>query len=70
MLGDFIIFRSTILQTKNLINPIDFIIDFLGGDPMLVRIGIMRALNWPVERVFNTDRKERHGGRRELGWDR
>ena len=29
---------------------------------MLARIGIMRALNRHVERVFNPDRKETHWG--------
>ena len=28
-----------------------------GGDPMLARIGVMRALNRNVERVFNPDRR-------------
>jgi hypothetical protein len=37
---------------------------------MLARIGIKRALNWHVERVFNTDRKERHWVRRKLARDR
>jgi hypothetical protein len=30
-----------------------------GGDPMFARIGVMRALNRHVERVFNPDRKTR-----------
>jgi hypothetical protein len=30
------------------------------------RIGIMRALNRHVERVFNPDRKDHHWGRRKL----
>ena len=34
----------------------------LGGPTMFARIGIMRALNRHVERVFNTDRKDRHWG--------
>jgi hypothetical protein len=33
---------------------------------MLARIGIMRALNRNVERLFNTDRKEPHWGKRKL----
>ena len=41
-----------------------------GGDPMFARIGVMRALNRHVERVFNSDRKEHHWGRRKLAWDR
>ena len=33
-----------------------------GGPTMLARIGVMRALNRHVERVFNPDRKETHWG--------
>jgi len=40
--------------------------DFL----MHVRIGIMRALNRHVERVFETSRKEKHWGPRKLARDR
>jgi hypothetical protein len=36
------------------------------GPTMFARIGIMRALNRRVERVFNPDRKEHHWGRRKL----
>jgi hypothetical protein len=32
----------------------------LGGPTMFARIGIMRALNRHVERVFNPDRKDHH----------
>ena len=39
------------------------------GPMMFARIGIMRALNRNVERVFNPDRKERHWGRRKLKRD-
>ena len=42
----------------------------LGGPTMLVRIGVMRALNRHVERVFNPDRKGHHWGRRKLARDR
>jgi hypothetical protein len=42
----------------------------LGGPTMFARIGIMRALNRHVERVFNTDRKDRHWGKRKLARDR
>ena len=38
----------------------------LGGPTMFARIGIVRALNRKVERVFNPDRKEHHWGRRKL----
>ena len=33
-------------------------------------IGIMRALNLRVERVFISDRKDHHWGRRKLARDR
>ena len=41
----------------------------LGGPTMLPRIGIMRALNRHVERVFNSDRKDTHWGKRKLKRD-
>jgi hypothetical protein len=37
-----------------------------GGPPLFARIGIMRALNRHVERVFNPSRKEKHWER--AGW--
>jgi hypothetical protein len=40
-----------------------------GGAPMLARIGVMKALNRNVERVFNPDRKETHWGKRKLKRD-
>ena len=40
-----------------------------GGDPMLARIAVMKALNRGVERVFNPDRKDTHWGRRKLKRD-
>jgi hypothetical protein len=36
---------------------------------MMARIGVMKALNRHVERVFNLDRKETHGGKRKLKGD-
>jgi len=42
----------------------------LGGPTMFARIGIMRALNWNVERVFNPDRKDHHWAKRKLARDR
>ncbi len=36
-----------------------------GGHAMLARIGVTKALNFQVERVFNTDRKETHWGKRK-----
>jgi hypothetical protein len=38
----------------------------LGGPTMFARIGVMRALNRHVERVFNPERKDHHWGRRKL----
>ena len=40
-----------------------------GGPPMLARIGVMRALNRHVERVFDPSRKEKHWGKRKLKRD-
>jgi hypothetical protein len=40
------------------------------GPTMFARIGIMRALNRHVERVFNSDRKDQHWGRRKPARDR
>jgi hypothetical protein len=43
----------------------------LNGPPMLARIGVMRALNRNVERVFDPSRKDHHWGRRrKLARDR
>jgi hypothetical protein len=41
-----------------------------GGPTMFARIGVMRALNHHVERVFNPSRKETHWGKRKLARDR
>ena len=41
----------------------------LGGPTMFARIGVMRALNPPVERVFDPSRKDKHWGRRKLTRD-
>jgi hypothetical protein len=37
---------------------------------MHARIGVMRALNQHIERVFNPDRKDHHWGKRKLIRDR
>jgi hypothetical protein len=37
---------------------------------MFARIGIMRAVNRHIERVFNPSRKDTHWGRRKLARDR
>jgi hypothetical protein len=39
------------------------------GDPMLARIGVMKALNRHVQRVFNPARKDTHWGKRKLKRD-
>jgi hypothetical protein len=39
------------------------------GPTTFARIGVMRALNRHVERVFNPDRKDHHWGRRKLARD-
>jgi hypothetical protein len=40
------------------------------GPTMFARIGVMRALNRRVERVFDLSRKDHHWGRRKLARDR
>ena len=45
------------------------LVDEGGGPTMLARIGVMRALNRHVERVFNPDRKNHHWGKRKLKRD-
>ena len=40
------------------------------GPTMMARIGMMRALNRHVERMFDPDRKDPHWGRRKLARDR
>jgi hypothetical protein len=42
----------------------------LGGPTMFAQIGVMRALNRHIERVFNSSRKDKHWGRRKLARDR
>jgi hypothetical protein len=42
----------------------------LNGPTMFARIGVMRALNRHVKRVFNPDRKDTHWSRRKLARDR
>ena len=39
------------------------------GPSMFARIGVMRALNRHVERVFDPSRKDHHWGRRKLKSD-
>jgi hypothetical protein len=38
----------------------------LNGPTMMARIGVMRALNRDVERVFNPSRKDTHWGKHKL----
>ena len=40
-----------------------------GGPTMLARIGVMKALNPNVERVFNPERKDIHWSKRKLKKD-
>ena len=40
-----------------------------GGPTMMARIGVMKALNRGVERVFNPERKDTHWGKRKLKRD-
>ena len=40
------------------------------GPTMFARIGVMRALNRRVERVFDSSRKDHHWGKRKLARDR
>jgi hypothetical protein len=40
-----------------------------GGPTMFARIGMMRALNRHVERVFDPSRKDTHWGKRKLKRD-
>lgn len=42
----------------------------LGGPTMFARIGMLRALNRHVERVFDPSRKDKHWGRRQMARDR
>ena len=41
----------------------------LGGPRMFARIGVMRALNRSVERVFDPSRKDKHWGRPKFARD-
>jgi hypothetical protein len=41
-----------------------------GGPTMFARIGMMKALNRHVERVFASSRKEKYWGKRKLARDR
>jgi hypothetical protein len=41
----------------------------LGGHAMMARTGVMKALYRHVERVFHSDRKETHWGKRKLERD-
>jgi hypothetical protein len=40
------------------------------GPTMMARIGVMRALNGHVERVFDSSRKDTHWGKRKLKRDK
>jgi hypothetical protein len=45
------------------------LVSTLGGPKMFARIGVMRALNRHIGRVFNPDRKDTHWGKRKLKRD-
>ncbi len=49
------------IETRNVSHSID--------SPGLARIGVMRALNRHVERVFDPERKNHHWGKRKLKRD-
>jgi hypothetical protein len=40
------------------------------GPTMFARIGVMRAFNRHIQRVFDASRKDKHWGRRKLARDR
>jgi hypothetical protein len=40
-----------------------------GGDTMMARIGVLKALHRNLVREFKTDRKETHWGKRKLKRD-
>jgi hypothetical protein len=42
----------------------------IGGHTLLARVGVLRALNRHVERVYSSERKETHWGKRKLARDR
>jgi hypothetical protein len=42
----------------------------IGGHTLLARVGVLRALNRKVERVFDPHRKSTHWGRAKLARDR
>jgi hypothetical protein len=42
----------------------------IGGHTLLARVGVLRALNRNVERVFDSSRKGTHWGKRALKRDR
>jgi hypothetical protein len=46
------------------------LVAILGGPTMFARIGMLRALNRHVERVFDPSRKDHHWGKRKLARDR
>ena len=41
----------------------------LSGPTMMARIGMLRALNWHVERTFSSSRKDMHWAKRKLKRD-
>src|SRR6202035_3803885 len=61
--------ETALLEWQAAIEALILVAD-LGGPTMFARIGVMRALNRHVERVFDPSRKEKHWGKRKLARDR
>jgi hypothetical protein len=57
---------QTISNSRLIGNAALILVATLGGPTMFARIGIMRALNRHVERMFDSSRKDHHWGRRKL----
>ena len=61
------------VQSLNYSNPVAvpeaLLLVSRSGPTMLLRIGVMEALNRHVERVFNPDRIDPHWGKRKLKRD-
>jgi hypothetical protein len=62
--------EQQIAEWQTAIEVLILVAESSGGPTMMARIGVMRALNRKVERVFNPDRKDHHWVRRKLARDR
>jgi hypothetical protein len=60
--------ESSAAEWQAAIETLILVVD-LGGPVMMARIGLMRALNRHVERVFDPDRKSHHWAKRKLKRD-